>query len=144
MNNIFLNQGKFVNFGIMFLRISIGVMMILHGLPKMAGGEETWRAIGSNVKYFGIEGGYVYFGMLAGITEVIGGFLLAIGLVNTVAAIMLLIPMTVATVMQANTDGSYVSIAHPLKTGFVFIALLITGPGKYSIDNYISKINNDK
>lgn len=144
MNNILLNQGKFVNFGLLFLRISIGVMMILHGLPKMAGGEETWRQIGSSVKYLGIEGGYVYFGMLAGITEVIGGLLLAIGLVNTVAAVMLLFPMIVAVIMQANTDGSYVAVSHPLKTGFVFIALLITGPGKYSIDNYISKVNDDK
>jgi putative oxidoreductase len=144
MNNIIINQGKFVNFGIMFLRISIGIMMIVHGLPKMAGGEEKWKALGSSVKYFGIEGGYVYFGMFAGIIEVIGGFLLAIGLVNTIATILLLLPMLVAVVLKANTDGSFIAIAHPLKTAFVFIALFITGPGKYSVDNYLNKINHDK
>lgn len=144
MNNILINQGNFLNFGILFLRISVGIMMMLHGLPKMAGGEEKWVALGSAMKYFGIESGYVYFGMLAGIMEVIGGLLLALGLVNNLAALILLIPMIVAVVMQANTTGTYIAIAHPLKMAFVFIAMLFTGPGKYSIDNYISKIKDDK
>lgn len=143
MNKFLINNGKFINFGILFIRVSIGIMMILHGLPKMAGGEETWKMIGSNMKYFGIEGGYVYFGMFAGIFEVIGGLLLALGLVHTIAAIMLIIPMIVAVTYKAMTDGDYIAIAHPLKTGLLFVGLLITGPGKYSIDNLISKIHHD-
>ena len=135
MKNILINRGKFINFGLLLLRISVGFLMILHGLPKMAGGEETWKQIGSAVEHIGISGGHVYFGMFAGIIEVVAGLMLIFGLYHSIAALLLALVMLVAIFYKLNTTEGYIPVAHPLKMFFVFIGLGITGPGSYSIDH---------
>ena len=34
---------KYRDIGLLFLRIGIGVMFIMHGLPKLIGGPEKWE-----------------------------------------------------------------------------------------------------
>ena len=38
-----------IDFGLLILRVGIGVMFIIHGWGKLIGGTDKWEAIGSNV-----------------------------------------------------------------------------------------------
>ena len=38
---IFQTLGKYKDFGLLIMRVGLGVMMIVHGFPKMMGGVET-------------------------------------------------------------------------------------------------------
>ena len=48
---LFSNLGKYKNFGLLVIRVGLGIMFIYHGFPKLAGGEKMWIQLGSATKY---------------------------------------------------------------------------------------------
>lgn len=124
--------------GLFLIRAGIGVVIALYGLNKFREGEETLRFIGSAISNIGIpvSGDSVFallFGILAAGGELIGGILVAIGLLFRPAAAVLLFIMVVALAMHLNAGDAFASYAQALTFGAVFAGLLFTGPGTVSI-----------
>lgn len=121
--------------GLLLLRVGLGVMMILHGWPKLAGGEAAWVRVGSAMEHIGIAFLPAVWGFLAAMAETLGGFLLAIGFLTRAAALALAGVMAVATVMvYRTTGGEFREWSHPAEVGIVCLALVLIGAGRYSID----------
>ncbi|MBW4890038.1 DoxX family protein [Mucilaginibacter sp. HMF5004] len=131
---LFAQLGKYRNTGLLFMRVGLGVMFVLHGYPKLLGGPEKWEAIGSATKYAGIHFLPKAWGFLAACTETFGGFLLVLGLAFRPVCFLLLINMIVATLMHFGTGGGIEQAAHAIEDGVVFLGLLFIGPGSYSVD----------
>lgn len=127
-------NGQNTDKGLLFLRVMFGIIFILHGFPKVIGGPEKWEGIGSSMQYLGIHFYHDIFGFLAGTLELFGGILLIFGVFTVPALIGLLSTMIVAFISKIATDAGYSEAAYPLMAVTVFITLLITGPGKYSLD----------
>lgn len=124
--------------GLLILRVGIGVMFILHGLPKIVGGPERWGGLGSGGLPFLPEGILpIIFGLAAAIAELGGGLLLAIGLFHRIACAGLAITMFVAFTTKLGDISGVMNFAYaagwPLELLIVFIALLFTGPGRYAL-----------
>lgn len=137
MNSIFGSSGKFVNFGLLVLRIGLGVMFIIHGLPKLQGGPVVWEGVGLAMKNIGVDIYPTMWGLFAALAEVGGGGLLLAGLLFKPATIILIFTMIVAAKHHLALGDGLSGASHAIELGIVLFSLLITGPGKFSIDNSI-------
>lgn len=136
--SIFIS-GKYINAGLLFLRIGLGFLYIVHGYPKLFGGPEIWEQYGEAVRYIGIESFYVFFGFVAAMAEFFGGIFLLLGLYIKPTLIILMLTMIVATFHLAGQGEPFSIYSHPLKMAVLFFSLLFIGPGKYSLDHKLNK-----
>ncbi len=134
---LFSNLGNYRNFGLLIIRIGLGIMFIYHGYPKIIGGIKTWEMIGTATGNVGIHFLPVVWGLLAALTETVGGFLLIIGLGFRLACLFLIIDLTVASLFHLHQTGPMGGLAmasHAIEDAIMFAGLLFVGPGKYSVD----------
>jgi putative oxidoreductase len=125
--------GNYKNTGLLIIRVGLGIMFIYHGYPKLMGGINGWEHLGESMKYVGIHFLPVMWGFLAAATELLGGFLLIIGLAFRPICVLLLINLIVAALMQLRTGGLG-DAAHAIEDAIMFAGLIFIGPGKYSVD----------
>lgn len=128
------NLGKYRNTGILLLRLGIGVMFIIHGFPKLAGGPNGWTGLGGSMKVIGINFLPIFWGFMAAATETFGGFLLIVGLFYRPACILLVFTMIIAALVHFGKGDGLGGASHAIEMGIVFFSLIFIGPGKYSVD----------
>jgi putative oxidoreductase len=132
-------RDRLYDVGLLLFRITVACFMLTHGLPKltMLMGDQPIQFADP----FGV--GQTTSLVLTIIAEVVCSFLIIIGLLTRIAAIPLIIAMAVAFfyIHMADDFGTKEMAGLYLIS---FILLLITGPGRYSIDNLISKRRNTK
>ncbi len=127
--------GKYRNTGLLMTRIGLGIMLMLHGYPKLLGGPEKWEAIGGAMKYVGIDFLPAVWGLLAGATETFGGFLILLGLAFRPVCLLLTFTMAIATSMHLNNNEGIMGASQAIEMGVVFLGLAFIGPGTFSVDN---------
>jgi len=128
------NLGNYKNTGLLIIRVGLGIMFIYHGYPKLMGGVKGWEHLGGSMKYAGIHFLPVMWGFLAAATELLGGFLLIIGLAFRPVCILMLATLIVATLTHFGSGGDLGDAAHAIEDAIVFAGLIFIGPGKYSVD----------
>lgn len=124
-----------LDFGLLFMRIGLGIIFMAHGLPKLTGGMQSWHWLGSQMALFGIQFFPVLWGFLAAFVEFFGGILLILGIGMRYTAFLLLCVMLVATAYHINKGDAFSVYSHPLSLAIVFIGFLFTGPGVYTISS---------
>lgn len=127
-------SGHYRNLGLLLMRIGLGIMFILHGFPKVIGGPEVWVEYGMAAQYIGLNFAPMFFGFMAGITELFGGIFLIMGLFFKPTLAFLAIVMVVATAKHIALDAPFSSLSHSIEIGIVCLCLLLIGPGKHSLD----------
>lgn len=132
---------KLIDLGLLILRVGIGVIFIIHGLPKLIGGTGMWVQIGSALSIVGINFAPTFWGFMAAFAETIGGLFLIIGLFHRPIALMLIFTMIIALLTHVTAGDPFGIYSNALKALVVFVSLLITGPGRLSLDyRYIRQI----
>ena len=136
---IFRSLSKYRNTGLLLLRVLIGLSFLAHGLPKLMEGPDLWIKLGKSMQFVGVGAYPIFWGLMAALSETLGGFLLLIGFCFRPACLFLLTTMAVATTMHFNTTpGDLIekwSVAsHAIELGSVFLSLLLIGPGRFSVD----------
>jgi len=130
---------KHKNLGFLILRIGVGLMFMFHGYGKLQGGAMVWEKVGSAMGNFGITFGHQFFGLLATLSEFLGGLCFALGLFFRPACFFLTSVMVVAATMHLkNGDGLNVA-SHAIEAGFVFLGFLFIGAGPDSLDEKLKK-----
>lgn len=122
-------------------------MFVLHGEGKMFGGPDKWLKLGGAMENLGITFLPACWGFMAAFAEFGGGILLVLGLLFRPACLLMLITMAVAASVHwfdaaeagARLQGKIMEGSHAIEAGIVFLALLFTGPGKFSVDNKLFK-----
>ena len=126
--------GKFRDFGLLIMRLGLGVSFIVHGSQKMFGGPELWTQIGGAIGNWGMHYYPVFWGFMAAFAEFGGGILFILGFAFRPAAFLLTITMAVATTMHVMKGDGYNVYSHAAELCVVFLGLLFVGPGRFSID----------
>jgi putative oxidoreductase len=138
-NKIFNSSNDSLHIALFIIRVSFGIFYMHHGWPKLIGGVDRWIGLGGSMELIGIGFAPAFWGFLAAISEFGGGLLLVFGFLTRPAAFFLMFTMIIATAMHANQGDSINVIMNPLKGLVVFLALLISGAGKYSVDHRFAK-----
>ena len=131
---LFSKLGNYKNFGLLLIRVGLGIMFIYHGFPKLMGGPHRWEELGKAISYAGVHFWPMLWGLIAALVETIGGFLLIIGLAFRPVCLLLVINLLVATLMQLKSGGNLLDASHAIEDALTFAGLLFLGPGKYSVD----------
>lgn len=131
---LFGTLGNYKNFGLLIIRVGLGIMFIFHGYPKLLGGVAMWEQLGSSTKYVGIHFLPAVWGFLCAATETFGGFLLVIGLAFRPVCFLLVINLVVAALSQFGQHEGLMGAAHAIEDAVMFAGLLFLGPGRYSVD----------
>ena len=125
MNTVF-------DYGLLPIRIMAGLTLIAHGLPK----------------FFDVSGGYGFFESVnlppelfvpIALLEVVGGLAILLGILTRIASALLIIEMLGVILMVKLSKGFIGGYEFELLLISIFISLVILGPGKISIENYILK-----
>jgi len=132
--------GPYRDAGLLVLRVGIGLSFVGYGLPKLLGGPAAWEDLGQAMKHLGITFAPAAWGLLAAASEFFGGLALAVGGLLRPAAFFLVCTMFVATTHHfAIGDGYAGGAFHSIEMGVVCLSLLLTGPGRYSVDEVLSR-----
>jgi putative oxidoreductase len=126
------NAGAF-NTALLVLRLGFGVLLLHHGYQKFSNFQQTE---GYMMNFMGL--GKPVSTALVVFAELFCSLLVIIGLFTRLACIPIIILF--AVIIFKATGADYFGKSE-LPTAYIipFIALLLTGAGKFSIDNLISK-----
>jgi len=133
--------GKYRDHVPLVLRIMLGLTLIFsHGLPKVMA-PDRWEREGEAMANLGITFAPVFWGFMAGATELTAGILFLIGLAVRPASVMVIFIMFVAALNNVVSAGSLSGLqggrSHPMDFAAGTLALLILGAGRMSIDRKI-------
>jgi putative oxidoreductase len=126
-----------LDFALFILRVGVSCFVMTHGIAKlsslMSGAEIQFAdpiGLGMKTSFY-----------LAIFAEVLCAVLLLFGLLTRLALIPLIITMVVAVFVVHPPDG-FQKMELPGLYLLVFVFLMFSGPGRYSIDNVISRKTN--
>jgi putative oxidoreductase len=139
MRRLFGSTENQFQLGLLVLRLGIGAAFIAHGLPKVQAGADGWARTGKAVGNLGIDFGHQAFGLMAGLAEAGGGLLIMLGLFTRFACLPMLLTMIVATTSHLSRGEGFKDWSHAAESGVMFLAMLITGAGRYSLDHKLSR-----
>ncbi|WP_216909864.1 DoxX family protein [Synechococcus sp. CCY 0621] len=131
LSSYFLREGRLANTGLLILRLAIGAMMIHHGQDKLADPQAfaTNYVVPLHLPF------PLFFAHVAGYSEILGSWLLILGLLSPLGALALTGTMTVAAYHHILTSGLNIYV---LELVVLYLggslALLLVGPGRYSFD----------
>ncbi len=128
-------EENMVEVGVLVLRISVGIVMVAHGLPKI-----FWKREVFNKKWkeeYGFPLGSV---LLTGIVQVAGGLAIIVGIYTQLSSLVLALNMLVATYVSIRNHGEPF-LSTPEGKGWdvnfllvaALIALIFLGGGAWSL-----------
>ncbi len=120
------------SYGLLPIRIMAGMVFIAHGIPK----------------FYDTSGGYGFFQSInlppelfipIALLEVIGGLAILFGILTRISSALFIIEMIGAIVTAKLSKGFVGGYEFELLLISICLTLLILGPGKISIENYLLK-----
>jgi putative oxidoreductase len=131
-----VTTNKLLPYGLTLIRAIVGIVFLAHGYQKLF--TVGIGGIAAGMGQIGLPLPYVSATLLS-LTEFLGGLALILGLGTRLAAAPLAFAMLVATTVAHGAGGFF------LPTGFEYaltlltlnLALILTGPGAFALDNVI-------
>lgn len=126
-----------VDWGILVLRLGLGIMFVAHGLRMAFGwfsgsGIQGFASILSRMGFVPAQ----FWSFIASYTVLIGGLLLIAGIQIRLAATLLLIFIITAAVKVHLSKGFFINnggFEYTFIIAIICIALILVGPGKFVI-----------
>lgn len=130
-----------IDIGLILIRLVIGLLFIGHGTQKLFGwfGGYGLKGTGDWMDSLGLKPGMT-MALLAGLTELIGGILLVLGLLTPLAGLMIAATMVMAIVKVHGPNGLWSTqngYEYNLTLLAVAIGIALIGPGQYALDAFL-------
>ncbi|WP_431091181.1 DoxX family protein [Paenibacillus sp. 8b26] len=124
--------------GLLLVRLVVGLLLVGHGAQKLFGwfGGYGPKGTGGWMESVGIKPG-VFMAVSAGLMELLGGVLFALGLLTPLAALFITLTMLGAIFKVHGQNGIWATAngyEYPLVLIAVVVGIALTGAGSYSID----------
>jgi putative oxidoreductase len=130
-----------IDLGLLIIRLVMGVLFIGHGAQKLFGwfGGYGLKGTGGWFESIGIKPG-VTMALFAGLAELLGGILFALGLLTPLAGIMIAGTMVMAIVKVHAPNGIWSTsngYEYNLTLLAVAIGVALIGPGQFALDAFL-------
>jgi putative oxidoreductase len=119
---------KLAQYGPLPIRILAGIAFIIHGLPKLS------DIAGTEDFFANMVGLPAAMALPIGLLEVIGGIALLVGALTRIASILFIIEMIGSTIVAKLSRGFVGGYELDLLLMAIAISLLLTGPGRISVE----------
>ena len=124
---------KYADFGLLLLRVSVGVLFILYTAPALMSGPSGWAHFGAGARNWGIHSHFQLWGFLVALLGCIGAVLVIFGLFFRPAVLVLLV-LAIGHAIGVKHGSGFRTALPSLEMCFVLAGILFVGPGKYSVD----------
>ncbi len=127
--------------GVLIVRVLFGIPIAAHGSQKLFGafGGYGLEGTGKFFETLGFRPGAM-FAAMAGLSELVGGLLLALGLFTPAAAAVVVATMCVA-MFSVHLKNGFFAANNGIEMPFLFAAAALgvafTGGGRYSLDSQL-------
>ena len=124
--------------GLLVIRVIVGLLFVGHGAQKLFGwfGGYGPKGTGGWLESIGVKPG-VTMAVAAGLMELVGGLLFALGLLTPVGAVLIILTMIGAIKTVHGQNGLW-STTNGYEYNLVLLAVAagvaLTGAGAYSLD----------
>ncbi|MBN8252030.1 DoxX family protein [Priestia flexa] len=130
-----------ISIGLLLIRLVIGLSFMAHGAQKLFGwfGGHGLKGTGGWFESIGMKPG-ARMALIAGLSELVGGALFAVGFLTPLAALMIAGTMFIAIIKVHGPNGYWATqngYEYNLTLLVVAISIAIIGPGYYAIDALI-------
>ncbi|MDI6734217.1 MAG: DoxX family protein [Patescibacteria group bacterium] len=122
----------FSDWALLILRLVLGVIMLVHGLPKI----KDLKANGQNFVAIGFKPG-MFWGTIAALVEFVGGIALIAGFFTQIVAIFIFIQFLVVIFKVDLEKGFVDGYEYPLLIAAAALILATMGGGIYNLDSYL-------
>src|SRR4051794_29176412 len=130
-----------ISFGLLLIRLVIGLLFVGHGAQKLFGwfGGYGLKGTGGWFESIGMKPG-VTMALFAGLAELIGGILFALGLLTPLAAVLIAGTMLMAIMKVHAPNGLWATsngYEYNLTLLAVAIGIALIGPGQFALDAFL-------
>ncbi|UGB28812.1 DoxX family protein [Metabacillus sp. B2-18] len=130
-----------IDIGLLIIRVVIGFLFIGHGAQKLFGwfGGYGLKGTGGWFESIGMKPGMT-MALFAGLAELFGGILFALGLLTPLAGIIIAGTMLMAIVKVHGQNGLWATsngYEYNLSLLVVAIGIALIGAGRYSLDYFL-------
>lgn len=127
--------------GVFFLRLVLGVAMVVHGYAKVVPGggfraHSLFSALDHYTHFIASLGLPPWLGYVSAMTEFLGGICLILGLFTRFFAFLVTINMLVA-IATVDIHHGYSGCEYALALAVIAFMILLTGPGNANLDRRI-------
>ena len=122
---------KYREFGLLLLRVSLGVVFIIVVAPVLLGGNGAWSRFGSGIRVLGLHSHFGAWGFVGALLVCIGAILMIFGLFFRLGVLFCL---AVAILHAFGASRNLHTALLPTEVCAVLLSVLFIGPGKYSVD----------
>ena len=134
---------KAMDVALLILRLGIGAAFLVHGIPKLQGGAETWAGLGGAMSVLGIKFAPAFWGFMAAFAEAVGGAALILGVLLRPFACIMCFTMLVAALMHLTGGHGFQTASHAIELGIVFLFLIVAGGGRYGLGSRVKLLRGN-
>lgn len=124
---------KYREFGLLLIRVSVGILFILYCAPALMGGPAAWSHFGAGARSLGLHSHLQIWGLLGALFGCIGGALIIFGLFFRIGVLLLLVLAIGHAIGVSHASGFRIALPS-IEMCFVLAGILFVGPGQYSVD----------
>jgi putative oxidoreductase len=124
---------KYADFGLLLLRVSIGVLFLIYTAPILMSGPGAWSHFGAGARNLGIHSHFQLWGFIGALLGCLGAVLLIFGLFFRPGVLVLLV-LAIGHAIGVKHGSGFRTALPSIEMCFVFLGILFVGPGKYSVD----------
>lgn len=125
------------NLGNLILRLGTGLLFIPGGWMKIST-PAMWPQMGGAMANIGVSFSPTFWGFMAALAEFGGAICLILGLFTRPVALLMAFTMAMAALHHLKAGDGLNGASHALQCLVVFVAIMLAGPGRFSVDAKLS------
>jgi putative oxidoreductase len=129
---VFTSQERQSNFGLLFMRLGLAAVLLIHSLPRLFAGSPSWQSVGITLGFINIGVPQTILGFVMLLLEALGAVSLMFGYFFRIACIILFILFALYSFNYFRI-GYQTLMLCTAGLASVFFGLIYVGPGQYSI-----------